>query len=101
MDNLFLSLAYKYVALALMIAEGNHTIKKLDVRGWGPISTADVLSYHISPPRLRPGGSLDTPKYMFGFGEEGKLQFIHAYQPEHHLSIEERHRRWAMMKSLI
>jgi hypothetical protein len=101
MENLFISLAYKYVALALMIAEANHAIEKLDVAGWKLISMAEVVSYHISPPRLRPGGSLDTRKYMFGFGGEGRLQFIHAYQPEHQLSIEERHRRWAKMKSLI
>lgn len=101
MQKLFVSLAYKYVALTLMMAETNHAISKLDVAGWKPITTADLVSYHISPPRLRPGGSLDTIKYMFGFGNEGKLQFIHAYQPEHKLSIEERHRLWAKRKSRI
>lgn len=101
METLFVSLAYKYVALALMLAEANHAIDRLEVPGWSAVSVADVLSYHISPPRLRPGGSVDTRKIMFGFGSEGKLQFIHAYQPEHALSVEERHRRWAEMKSLI
>jgi hypothetical protein len=101
MDTLFVSLAYKYVALALMLAEANHAIESIGVSGWKPITAADIVSYHITPPRLRPGGSLNTPKYMFGFGHEGKLQFIHVYQSEHALSIEERHLRWAKMKSLV
>src|SRR5437899_2524548 len=99
MDKLFVSLAYQYVALALMLAEANHAIERLEIPGWSPVSTGDLVAYHISPPRLRAGGSLETPKHMFGFGAEGKLQFIHAYQPEHKLDIEERHRLWAKRES--
>ena len=101
METLFVSLAYRYVALALMLAEANHAIDQLDLPDWKPIAAAEIVSHHVSPPRLRPGGSLDTRKFMFGFGSEGKLQFIHAYQPEHDLPVEERNKRWSTMKSLI
>jgi hypothetical protein len=101
MEKLFISLAYKYVALALMMAEANHVVRQLDIPGWKPVEPSGVVSYYIAPPRLLSGGSVDTQTHMFGFGREGQLQFIHRREPDPDLSIEERHRRWAKMKSLI
>lgn len=101
MEKLFVSLAYKYVALALMMAEANHAVHQLGVPGWKPVSPPDLVSYYITPPRLHPGGSIDTATHLFGFGREGRLQFIHRRELEPDLSIEERHRHWAKMKSLV
>jgi hypothetical protein len=101
MEQLVISMAYRYVALALMLAEGNHAIEQLNVPGWQQVSAADVVKYHVSPPRLRPGGSVETPKYIFGFGGEGKLQFIQTVESEPDLPLEERHVKWAKMKSLV
>lgn len=101
MEKLFVSLAYKYVALALMMVEANHAIRQLDVPGWKSIEPTNVVAYYVSPPRLLSGGSVDTATHMFGFGRDGQLHFIHRRDPDPDLSIEERHQRWAKMKSLI
>lgn len=101
MEKLFVSAAYRYVALALMLAEANHAIEKLEIPGWKQVAAADVVSYHVSPPRLSPGGSVDTATHIFGFGRNGQLQFIQMKEPDSNLSLEERHRKWAGMKSLV
>jgi hypothetical protein len=101
MEQLFISMAYRYVALALMLAEGNRAIEQLNVPGWQQVSAADVVKYHVSPPRLRAGGSVETSKYIGGFGSEGKLQFIQTVEPEPELPLEERHAKWSKMKSLV
>lgn len=100
MEKLIVSLAYKYVMLTLMLADANHALQKLDVRGMNPIATTNIVDYHITPPRMRVGGSIDTTNMMLGFGEN-KLQFIQFSEPNSDLDIEERHNRWAKMKSLI
>lgn len=101
MEKLITSLAYKYVALALMMAEASHALRQLEVTGWKPVEPSDVVSYYVAPPRLRPGGSLDTQTHVFGFGSKGNLQFIHRRELKPDLSLEERHQRWAAMKSLV
>lgn len=101
MEKLFTSLAYKYVALALMMAEANHAVRQLEVTGWKPVEPSGVVSYYVAPPRLRPGGSLDTQTHVFGFGSQGNLQFIHRREPKPDISLEERHQQWANMKSLV
>ncbi|MGI8965025.1 MAG: hypothetical protein ACR2H1_02935 [Limisphaerales bacterium] len=100
MEKLFISFAYKYVMLTLMLTEANHALTKLDVPGLNPITLTNIVSYHITAPRMRVGGSLDTTNMMFGFGEN-KLQFIQLAEPNSDLSIEARHNRWAKQKSLI
>ncbi len=100
-DKLFISLAYQYVALALMLAEANHALRRLDIPGWEAVSATNVVSCYISPPRLRRGGSFDTLTHSFGFGVEGRLQFIQRLDLEPDRNLEERHARWAKMKSLI
>jgi len=101
MEKLLVTLAYKYVALALMLAEANHAVRQLEIPGWNPVAPTNLVSYHVAPPRLMRGGSLDTTTHLFGFGRDGQLQFIHRLESDPSLSIEERHRRWAKMKSLI
>ena len=100
-DKLFISLAYQYVALVLMLAEANHALRQIDIIGWQHFSATNVVSCYISPPRLRGGGSLDTATHSFGFGTEGRLQFIQRLDPEPGLDLEQRHARWAKLKSLI
>lgn len=100
MEILYLSLAYKYVMLTLMLAEVNHAQDKLNVSGWQPITMAQVETYNISPPRMRAGGSLDTTEGVFGFGEN-KLQFMQWPDPDSDLPLRERQVRWAKMVSLV
>ena len=100
MEILYISLAYKYVMLALMLAEVNHAQDRLNIPGWQPVTMSQVVSYNISPPRMRAGGSLDTTNCMFGFGEN-KLQFMQWQEPNSDLPLRERQMRWAKMKSLV
>ncbi len=100
MDILYISLAYKYVMLALMLAEVNHAGGKLEIPNWQPITFAQVETYNISPPRMRAGGSLDTTNGVFGFGEN-KLQFIQWPEPNSDLPLRERQMRWSKLESLV
>jgi hypothetical protein len=101
MEQVFISLAYQYVALALMLTEANYALHQINVPGWQPVSATNVVSCYISPPRLRRGGSFDTETHSFGFGTEGRLQFIQRLDPEPEIDFEERHERWAKMTSHI
>lgn len=100
MDFLYISLAYKYVMLTLMLAEVNQSVGKLEIPNWQPITFAQVETYNISAPRIRAGGSLDTTNGVFGFGEN-KLQFMQWPEPNSDLPLRERQMRWAKMESLI
>jgi hypothetical protein len=101
MQELFISAAYRYVALCLMLAEANQALRKLDVAEWKPVGADEIVSHHVSPPRLRPGGSLQTSNFIFGFGAQGQLQFIQTLEPDGAGSFEARHAKWAEMKSLV
>ena len=100
MDLLYISLAYKYVMLTLMLAEVNQSVGKLGIPNWQPITFAQVETYNISQPRIRAGGSLDTTNGVFGFGEN-KLQFMQWPEPNSDLSLRERQLHWSKLPSLI
>ena len=100
MELLYISLAYKYVMLTLMLAEVNQSVGKLEIPGWQPITFAQVESYNISQPRIRAGGSLDTTNGVFGFGEN-KLQFMQWPEPNSDLPLRERQMRWSKLHSLV
>jgi hypothetical protein len=69
MDKLLISLAYKHVAMAIMLAQANEFAHKTGLPLERPIAMADVQSEsHVSPPRLMGfGGSIVTTNYGFGF----------------------------------
>lgn len=100
MTSLYISLAYKYVMLTLMLAEVNHSVGKLEIPNWQPITFAQVATYNISPPRLRAGGSLDTTNGVFGFGEN-KLQFMQWPEPNSELPLRQRQMYWSKLESLV
>jgi hypothetical protein len=53
MDSLFITLAYKYVALSIMLAEINFCAKRLNLPIRLPLSEKDIQpESHVSPPRL-------------------------------------------------
>ncbi len=100
MDLLYISLAYKYVMLTLMLAEANLASGKLEIPNWQPITYAQVETYNISAPRMRTGGSLDTTNGVFGFGEN-KLQFMQWPEPNSDLPLRERQLQWSKLPSLV
>jgi len=100
MEQLFISLAYKYVFLTLMVAEANYVLEKLDIPGSKSITMEQIIKWNVSPPRMRAGGSFFTTNCFFGFGEN-KLQFIQWIEPNSELSLGERQAYWSKMKSII
>jgi hypothetical protein len=100
MEILYLSLAYKYVMLTLMLAEVNYAVGKLEIPNWQPITFAQVETYNVSAPRMRAGGSLDTTNGVFGFGEN-KLQFMQWPEPNADLPLRERQMHWSRLPSLV
>jgi hypothetical protein len=65
-----LNLAYKYVAIALMLGEANFFAEKTQISQPLPITQTDVKSgSHVGPPSPKDfGGSILTDNYFFGFG---------------------------------
>ena len=100
MEQLYISLAYKFVMLTLMLAEANNAQEKLNLPGWQPVTMSQVSTFNISPPRLRAGGSLETSNCIFGFGEN-KLQFIQWTEPNSELSLRARQMLWSKMESHV
>jgi hypothetical protein len=91
MNTFLISLAYKHVALAVMLALANDFAKKTQLPIEGNLTAKDVQSgSHVSPPRLMGfGGSVMTTNYFFGFNNgylanfkklEPKLNSDAAYQ---------------------
>jgi hypothetical protein len=74
MNELAISLAYKYVATVLMLAEANFCAERLHLRTNLPIEQSHIRQVYVGPPRLLQClGSIDTDHYSFGFGESGRL----------------------------
>ena len=81
-NHLKISLAYKYVATHLMLAEVNHCAERLGLRTRLPIEETRIKLAYVAPPRLLHFlGCLDTDHYSFGFGESGRLRFITRLHP--------------------
>jgi len=101
MDTLYISEAYKFVAIALMLTELNCQCGKLHLPGWKPITGEDVVRCFVAPPRLLLGGSNATTNAIYGFGHEGRLQFMSFSEPNSDLPLKERHDLWAAETSLV
>ena len=69
MNTFLLTLAYKHVAFAAMLALANEFRESANLPIKQPLTITDVQSgSHVSPPRLMGfGGSLITSNHFFGF----------------------------------
>lgn len=104
MNNLFITAAYKYVALMVMLAEANFFAEKTCLPRNHPIVEQDMRpGGHVSPPRLMGfGGSLLTDDYFFGFGKGGLANFKkRGFEPDNETMIRERNFRFAELPSSI
>lgn len=82
MSDLALSLAYKYIAIVLMLADINLCAERLHLKAALPIKEVDAKEIYVAPPRiLKFMGAVDTTNYSFGFSESGRLRFITEVQP--------------------
>lgn len=71
-------LAYKYVAIAAMLAEINFCARELQLPTKLPIERSQLKVSHVTGPEVDNfGGRLDTVDYSFAFAEDGRLQYIY------------------------
>ena len=72
-----MSLAYKYVALAVMMAEINYCANQLHLKEKLPIKEEDATMSNIFDPSIMGfAGRIDTAEYSFCFSKSGRLRFI-------------------------
>jgi hypothetical protein len=104
MNGVTLSLAYKYVALALMLAEVNFFAGKVGLKTDHPVTEQEVRAgSHVGPPSTNDfGGSILTDAYFFGFGW-GHLANFHRndFRSDSSATVKERNIRLSKMPSLI
>lgn len=105
-NKFFITAAYKYVALAVMLTNCNLFVQETHLPLEQPIVQTNIIlsQCSVNPPRLMEfGGSIVTEKYFFGFGH-GHLanfwqwEFRSASSPE---GIAQQHEQWAQMPSQI
>ena len=104
-NKLFITAAYKYVALTMMIAQANLFATKVDLPLDHPIVQTNVILSRcsVAPPRLMEfGGSVVTEKCLFGFGHGHLANF---WQWEFHGGVgqdmKQRNEQWSKMTSQI
>jgi hypothetical protein len=74
-------LAYKYVAIAAMLAEINFTAARLGLKTNHPITEQDIKNaIVVHPSELGFGGRIDTKDYAFSFVRNGHLRYITRLQ---------------------
>lgn len=81
------SLAYKTLALQLMLSEANWAGHQLRLPGQWPITQTNLVASLIGPPRItgtNVGGALTASNYWFSFTNDGKLWNLiyHKYGPD-------------------
>src|SRR6266404_5549070 len=77
MDKLAVPLAYKYAAVAVMLAEINYCANKLELPIELPTSAASLRTEHVSRPFLTGfGGTLETETFSFVFFRSGRIRQI-------------------------
>ena len=93
-------LAYKYVLVAVMLAEVNFCAENLHLRVKLPVSQEDLRVRLVAPPDvMRFGGRLETDDYFFGFS--GRLRLVVKIRPFGSLTVAEQKDVLSTATSLI
>src|SRR6266446_4986336 len=97
-----LTLAYKYVALAIMLGEINYFVSQLQLPIDRPVSERDLKAqFFVDPRRMPLSGRLDTKEYSFSIGE-GRLCFVTNLQENRgEMSMREYNEKLSKIKSLV
>lgn len=95
-------LAYKYVAMAMMLAEINHCATNLHLPTHLPLTEQDIRAASVfDPGKFGFMGRVDTDKYSFCFWD-GKLRFITSLEDERGtLSLGEYQKKLAKLPSAL
>lgn len=102
MDRIYLSQAYRYVAVFMMLCQVNFYAHKLQLPVSEFITERDLTFMHVSPPRLiGQAGAVHTKLYSFGFSNNGRLRYITRLHPFGDEPLLESHLKQAKMTSLI
>jgi hypothetical protein len=97
-------LAYKYVAVALMLAEVNFTVSKMNLQIAFPISESQIRFALVAPAEWKwatSSGRIDADGYAFSFSQEGKLRFVWKIAPFGNLHMAERNEMLSKDRSMI
>src|ERR1051325_2492523 len=77
MDKLALPAAYKFVAVAIMLAEINHCASRLNLPCKLPITRDQLRTEHVAKPLITGfGGTFETEDFTFIFFKSGILRQI-------------------------
>ncbi|MGB7748754.1 MAG: hypothetical protein WBN75_15880 [Verrucomicrobiia bacterium] len=100
---MIVALAYKYVAMTLMLAEINFCANRLHLSADLPIKEQDIKAMAVFPPRVIGfAGRIDTAKYSFSFAKSGRLRFITSLNDNRgNLSLREYQEQMSRIKSII
>lgn len=83
-----MKLAYKYVAMAVMMVQANFLMSKLHLKESEPIRSQDIIAQRIHGPFLTGFiGGIDTTKYHFGFFDSGREIIITKLEDFHYQSM--------------
>jgi len=99
-----ISLAYRFVALSLMLAEANFFASKVGLKTDQPLGESDLRSGgHLGPPRTNDfSGSLYTDACVFGFGWGHLANFYRRdFRPTSDAAAKEQNARLSKLSSLI
>lgn len=99
-----MTLAYKYVALTLMLAEVNFFAGKADLKLDHPVGEKEVLTgSHIGPPKTNDfSGSVIAQDYFFGFGRGHLANFQrNDFRSDSDRAVRERNIKLSKQTSLI
>src|SRR5262249_54569046 len=102
MDKLLIPLAYKYVALTLMLAEINDISQRLNLPVERPLVPQNFHVIHVAKPFLTGfGGTLETDKFSFVFFKSGILRRITRLNAFENLPLRELQWKQSRMTSLV
>lgn len=102
-NKFLVTAAYKYVAMAVMLANCNLFVQETHLPLEHPIIQKEVVSCSVAPPRLMGfSGSIVTTNLFFGFGHDHLANFWQKkFRPNSDQEIKEQHERWAKMPSQV
>ncbi len=96
------SIAYKYVAIAMMLMEINFCAKRLHLPIEIPLRTDTIRVAAAYDPRIAGFmGRIETINFFFSFAESGKLCYIIQLDERHSLSINEYHQKMSKLRSKL
>ena len=104
-NKLLITVAYKYVALAVMLTNCNLFVQETHLPLDHPLIQKDIILSRcsVNPPRLMGfGGSVVTEKYFFGFGHDHLANFWQwEFRPNSEQGISQQYESWSTMTSQV